>query len=370
MTDLRHPNPGRPGNKYDVFFIHMEALIEESLVAADDRHHGTSHMSQWVSIKDLIKKTSVRCPENTPIPSKDFLRLQFIPKNSYTRSALNFTSRLQVQHKIQRRQLRAAHPDDHYCTDLFKYFKVKAVEEKDPVMTFCSYDKSKIHVGEPNAPVSTVVRGHKSIAPKLVTLEAFDHESSLTPDVAFRCDIPASTDKTFVKGNVNYTISDSVFRSSSPLRHGVILCKIIKELEHVQPILMKYTDGRTDQRNTLESVKVASICLFQELNLDFKIAARCAPGHSYMNPAERIMSILNFGMQNVAPCDDESIEKKVKKCNSMAQLRELDEKVYGVKEAWLNSVDEVKGIISERFSWLSLKDVPYTEIGCVSDEEI
>ena len=73
---------------------------------------------------------------------------------------------------------------------------------------------------------------------------------------------------------------------------------------------MKYTDG---QRNTLESVKVASICLLKELDFDFMIAARCAPRQSYMNPAERIMSILNLGLQNGAterpPCDDESKEK-------------------------------------------------------------
>ena len=93
----------------------MEALIEESLVVVDDRRHSASHMSQWVSIKDLIKKTSARCPENTPVPFKDLVRLQFIPKNPYTRSALNFTSCHQVQLKIQRRQLRAAHPDNYYC---------------------------------------------------------------------------------------------------------------------------------------------------------------------------------------------------------------------------------------------------------------
>ena len=54
----------------------------------------------------------------------------------------------------------------------------------------------------------------------------------------------------------------------------------------------------------------------------------------------------------------------------MTELRELDGKVSGVKEAWLNSVDEVKRIISLRFSWLSLREVPFTEVGCVSDEEI
>ena len=41
----------------------------------------------------------------------------------------------------------------------------------------------------------------------------------------------------------------------------------------------------SDQRNTLESVKKASICLFQELNLDFMIVARSAPRYNYMNPA-------------------------------------------------------------------------------------
>ena len=79
---------------------------------------------------------------------------------------------------------------------------------------------------------------------------------------------------------------------------------------------MKYTDGGTDQRNTLESVKVASICLFKELNLDFMIVARCALGHSCMNSAKRIMSILSLGLQNVAteraPSDHESTDKKVK----------------------------------------------------------
>ena len=50
----------------------------------------------------------------------------------------------------------------------------------------------------------------------------------------------------------------------------------------------------------------------------------------------------------------------------MAELRELDGKVSGVKEAWLNSVDEVKRIVSEKFSWFSLKEVPFTEVGCVS----
>ena len=76
---------------------------------------------------------------------------------------LNLNFRLQVQHKIQQRQLRAAHLDDHCCAALFKYFKNKAVEEKHRVMAFCIDDKSKINVGEPDAPVSIGVKRHESI---------------------------------------------------------------------------------------------------------------------------------------------------------------------------------------------------------------
>jgi hypothetical protein len=51
---------------------------------------------------------------------------------------------------------------------------------------------------------------------------------------------------------------------------------------------------------TQSSVQGAAICIFKELNLDMLILARCAPGHSWRNPAERIMSLLNIGLQNCA----------------------------------------------------------------------
>ena len=43
-------------------------------------------------------------------------------------------------------------------------------------MVFCSDDKSKIHVGKPDALVPTGVRGRESITPKSVTLEGLDHD--------------------------------------------------------------------------------------------------------------------------------------------------------------------------------------------------
>ena len=85
-------------------------------------------------------------------------------------------------------------------------------------MAFCSDDKSKIHVVEPDTPVSIGVRGRENITPKMfiLVLDHYMHKSSLTPDVGLRCDIPGSTDKCFLRGNVHYTVSDSLFSCLLP----------------------------------------------------------------------------------------------------------------------------------------------------------
>ena len=44
--------------------------------------------------KDVIKKTETKCPEGTPVPSKDLARLQLIPKN---KQKTQFTTRPETQ---------------------------------------------------------------------------------------------------------------------------------------------------------------------------------------------------------------------------------------------------------------------------------
>lgn len=144
--NMRHLNPGRPSGTFDVFFENMGEILE-AITAADDRRHGQSHMSEFVSIRDLIQQTKSKCPPGTPVPSKALVRLQFTPTNPYSRSALCFTSKFAIQHKIQRRQLRVDHPDSHYCAALFKYFRSKAVESKSESIVFFCDDKAKIPVG-------------------------------------------------------------------------------------------------------------------------------------------------------------------------------------------------------------------------------
>lgn len=47
------------------------------------------------------------------------------------------------------------------------------------------------------------------------------------------------------------------------------------------------------------SVKLSMIALFLELDLDVLIALRTAPSNSWANPVERVMSIVNLGLQGV-----------------------------------------------------------------------
>ena len=114
------------------------------------------------------------------------------------------------------------------------------------------------------------------------------------------------------------------------------------------------------------------LCVFKEMNLVMMILARCAPGHSYVNPAERVMSILSLALQNVALERKESTEemnKVLKNCNSMAAVRSLAEKTPEVKTAWIESVEQDASLFRNRFLRLKLKYDPVKALDPVSDQE-
>ena len=374
VEDLRSLSSGRP-KMFEPFFDKLAEVVEEKTVA-DDRRQNVAHLSEWLSLEDLRSQTAAKCSTDTQIPSISLLRLQFVPRNPYVHASLRFTSRIAVQHKIQRRQLRVQHPDDHYCLAQFKYLKEKAVEQRQDVALFFCDDKAKIPIGEPNAPVSTGVRGKKSVAPVSTTISALDHDmtkASLTPSVILHCSIPESTDKSFVQGTVTTCINDSVFQASNPFRHAMMLIRVAQGAEQRKTMLLKFTDGGTDQRNNLEAVKCAGICIFKELNLDMLIHARCAPGHSYTNPAERVMSVLNIGIQNCAlerqELDKDS-ETNLKRFGSMADIRTAAVINPALKQKWHETISPVQSIVESRFKRLKLKEEPMQSIAPLDEDDI
>ena len=64
-------------------------------------------------------------------------------------------------------------------------------------------------------------------------------------------------------------------------------------------MLFLYTDGGPDHRLTYANVQLALIALFLNLNLDILVAGRTVPHHSWSNPVERMMAIVNLELQCV-----------------------------------------------------------------------
>ena len=138
---------------------------------------------------------------------------------------------------------------------------------------------------------------------------------------------------------------------SSPMRHAVELVNCIKSsFFSSPPILFLYTDGGPDHRVTYLSVQLSLICVFQTLDLDFLCVARTAPHNSWRNPVERMMSILNIGLQGVGLMRKEMgqrTESELSKCNSEAQVRAATEKM-----------PELYSHRDQRFNW-ACKNTPF-----------
>lgn len=194
------------------------------------------------------------------------------------------------------------------------------------------------------------VRGKKTSALENLAADQDMHCSSLTPSVYLESNVPGRTDKCFDSGRVHVVVNDSVLQTSSAFRHSTVLAKVLARNPGPK-VLLRFTDGGTDQRNILMSVQCANICLFIELDLDMLVLARCAPGNSWCNPAERIMSILNLGLQNCA-LERENTDDVFKSCNSMSDIRSAVSKKPELEEKWVSSIEPVQRVVQNRFEIL------------------
>ncbi|XP_033749002.1 uncharacterized protein LOC117333692 [Pecten maximus] len=375
VLDMRHLNKGRPGDTFQVFYDILAAKVEE-MCAADERRHNIEHMSAYISVRDLIEDVKKVLEPDTPIPSESSVLFAFAPKNAYLHTAKLYKSKVPLQFKIQTRQLRLSHQDDHYCAAQYKYMRHFAHQFRDHVTFLSIDDKSKIDLGEPGQHVTTGVRGKKSIVPAASQLSALDHDisskGSITPSVCLNVAIPEERDGSFYTGSVTVTYKDAIFQASSPFRHVAEMQTMLQSRgQEVNPILMIFSDGGPDHRLTYHSVKLSLIVLFKNLDLDLLVAGRTAPGHSWLNPVERIMSTLNLAFQNAAiareECDGD-IEQVLRSANSMAEIRKKSEKVPALKPAWLESLQPIISVLRERTERLSLKGTPFQCRDASSDE--
>ena len=89
------------------------------------------------------------------------------------------------------------------------------------------------------------------------------------------------------------------FEASSPVRHGTDLNSSLLERIGVKSMLFPYTDGGYDHCLTYDSLQLALIALFLNLNLHILVAGRTALHHSCRDPIKQIMYIVNMKLQCV-----------------------------------------------------------------------
>jgi hypothetical protein len=289
------------------------------------------------------------CPPDTPIPSEQWLRLQFPPKNPTAFTSLQFTGALKVKFQVQSRQLRKTRINIHYASAAFRYLKEMAVKFRDYSVLACMDGKHHCKVCEPGHPVAALDRGKRVIAAKDRVFAVSDHDFtkfSIIPSVTMLVDIPDSVDEgSFYRGQVYVGVKNLVLEPTSLIRHATELWKILTDEEqHRKPILCIYTDGGPDHRLTYLSVQLSLVCLFLTGDFDMIVAVRTPPMSSWKNPPERIMSILNLALQTVglmrANVDDDG-ERRLKSANSVGQLRELA-KDHVMKQHMEDSIEPVK----------------------------
>ena len=170
------------------------------------------------------------------------------------------------------------------------------------------------------------------------------------------CNIPEDITQSFYRGQVNVTYKDSIFLPSSSFRFTAELLKVLNESNfsaEVAPHIFMVTNGGPEHCVNFYSVKIPLLIIFRELRLQSLVALRTAPGHSYINMVERVMSIFNIGFQNVA------LERKeppsdgvIKNCKNMEDLQ----KNQGIKQDWQDSVKSLIEMLEQRTLRLSLKD--------------
>ncbi len=105
------------------------------------------------------------------------------------------------------------------------------------------------------------------------------------------------------------------------------LGKLTKTMYPNTVALVIYIDGGPDHNCKHTSVKLGLLSLLLELDLDTMVVMQTAPTQSWGNHVERVMYVLNLGLQGVALARDEllgdNFEKDFKKCNGMSAVREV-----------------------------------------------
>jgi hypothetical protein len=122
---------GIGATKFNQFWEACKQVLLPSSSAEERRTTQTLYASAAHSIPNLVKQATDILQQQVnkgkltsmpPIPSMEWVRLQFIPNNAFKSSSLKFVGSLDVVREIQTRTLRKVHEDQHWVYALTRYY--------------------------------------------------------------------------------------------------------------------------------------------------------------------------------------------------------------------------------------------------------
>ena len=104
--------------------------LNESSAVHEHRHDEVTYMAKVISVRNLIQEVAKMCP-GEPLPSEQWVRLQFCPKNPRAKTASQYRSQFNVKMMVQKRHFRHKNVDAHYCAAIFQYMPEYALLVRD-----------------------------------------------------------------------------------------------------------------------------------------------------------------------------------------------------------------------------------------------
>ena len=191
----------------------------------------------------------------------------------------------------------------------------------------------------------------------------------MTPSVTLKVNIPESLEGSFYQGNVFIGLKENCFEQSTCLRHLVEFDFVDSE---GKPIECHYHDGGSGHNVRHMRKKLAMIAYFLKRDLDFLLSVQTPPQHSWKNPVERVMSLLNIAMQGLRLMREEcsTCEGLLNTVSSMESIRGLTTSHPKMKDEVIESTKQAKELLKNSFSQLRLKDEPFSTIEAASEEKL
>jgi len=143
--------------------------------------------------------------------------------------------------------------------------------------------------------------------------------------------------------------------------------------QSILPILCLYTDSGPDHQCTFGSVQISLVALFLIGDFDILMVVRTVPYHSWTNPAERIMSILNITLQGIAiihnPLSSES-EILFDKADTLEEIRNKAAQNTNLREDLVLYIKNIQKMLHEYTEKLVLNQVSFKTYNPATEEQI